>query len=233
MSARYCRGGCGTSIHQWLLPPWMKMSRIGASDVLVVSVEVTSKRRMIGRAPCQSCLRAASARWTDCWVRSHVACSQNGSGTIRKMRSLATVPGAGGLPEEMSFSRLIGGSGGSGRDAMAGCGMGTGLAAAGGAGFGAAAAGTGLAGPLVGAVGALGGCVPLPLTAGFATGVAFTDGTTTGLAAGAGLVTFAALLAAGFGAGLAGAVRAAALALAAFARARVSALTSSSFFMDS
>src|SRR5438094_554915 len=96
-------------MYQWLLPPWMKMSRIGVSDVLVVSWLVTSNSRMTGLAPCQSCLSAASARWTECCVNSQTACSQNGSGTIRKMRSLATPP-VGTFVVERSLSRLMGGA---------------------------------------------------------------------------------------------------------------------------
>src|SRR5437870_3870170 len=80
------------------------MSRTGVSDVLVVSVEVTSNNRMIGRAPCQSWRSAASARCTDWCVSSQVACSQYGSGTIRKMRSLVKPPMAVVLPPERSFS---------------------------------------------------------------------------------------------------------------------------------
>src|SRR5262245_9548910 len=208
----------------------MGMSRTGVSDVLVVSWLVTSNSRMIGLAPCQSCLSAASARWTECCVRSQVTCSQNGSGTIRKMRSLATPPGVG-FEVERSLSRLIGGgrigagfgaTAGTGGSAVRGAGLGgaaTGFAAA------AAALAGGLRDPLVG----LAACVPLvPLPDGL--------GTATGL------VTFAALLAAGLrigleavliGRGVGLAALAAARSLAALAAARVRALTSSSFFMES
>ena len=66
MSARYMRGGWGTSMYQFWPGPWMMMSLTGVSDVLVVSWLVTSNSRMISRAPCQSCRSAASARWTEC-----------------------------------------------------------------------------------------------------------------------------------------------------------------------
>ena len=38
--------------------------------MLVVSWLLTSHTRRIGRAPCQSCPRAASARWIAWWVNS-------------------------------------------------------------------------------------------------------------------------------------------------------------------
>ena len=56
----------------------------------MVSALVTSERRMISRAPYQSCLRAASARWTEWADRSHITWSQYGSLTARMMRSLAS-----------------------------------------------------------------------------------------------------------------------------------------------
>src|SRR5437763_900198 len=92
MSARYDRGGWATSMYQWLHPPCTTMSRSGASDVLVVSCEVTSKSRMIGLAPGQSWPSAASARWTDWTDSSQKACSQNGSGAVRTIRSFTTPP---------------------------------------------------------------------------------------------------------------------------------------------
>src|SRR5918994_3383605 len=79
-------------MYQWVQPPWTTMSRSGRSDVLVVSVEVTSKSRMIGRAPCQSWPMAASARWTDWRDNSQKACSQNGSGAVMTIRSLIGPP---------------------------------------------------------------------------------------------------------------------------------------------
>src|SRR5579885_1924480 len=118
MSARYDRGGWGTSMYQWLHPPWTTMSRSGASDVLVVSWEVTSNTRMIGLAPCQSWPRAASARWTDWTDSSQMACSQNGSGAVMTIRSLTTVPLA--AFEERSLSA---GMVGSGRGAAGGAAM--------------------------------------------------------------------------------------------------------------
>src|SRR3954451_20033551 len=90
MSARYDRGGWATSMYQWLHPPCTTMSRSGASDVLVVSVADTSKSRIIGLAPGQSCPSAASARCTDWTDSSQNACSQNGSGAVRTMRSFTT-----------------------------------------------------------------------------------------------------------------------------------------------
>src|SRR5579883_1248246 len=92
MSARYVRGGWGTSMYQWLHPAWMGMSRTTRSDVLVVSCEVTSVSRRTGRAPCQSCPRAASARWTACTDSSQQAWSQNGSETISQIWSLTAPP---------------------------------------------------------------------------------------------------------------------------------------------
>src|SRR5690348_7341549 len=110
MSARYDRGGCGTSMYQWLHPPWTTMSRSGASDVLVVSCEVTSKSRMIGLAPCQSWPKAASARWTDCSDSSQKACSQYGSGAVTTIRCLTWLPLAGF--DDRSLSGGMPGSGG-------------------------------------------------------------------------------------------------------------------------
>src|SRR6266536_373880 len=92
MSARYDRGCCGTSLYQWLQPPWTTMSRSGASDVLVVSWEVTSNSRMIGFDPGQSWPSAASARCTDWTDSSQKAWSQNGSGAVRTMRSFTAPP---------------------------------------------------------------------------------------------------------------------------------------------
>src|SRR4051794_2777701 len=120
MSARYDRGGCDTSMYQLLHPPTTLMSRTGVSDVLVVSFEVTSNSRMIGLAPCQSCRSAASARCTDWCVSSQVACSQYGSGTIRKMRSFETTPPPG-LAVDRSFSRLIGGGATAGTTGLSTC----------------------------------------------------------------------------------------------------------------
>ena len=84
------------------------MSRSGASDVLVVSCEVTSNSRKIGRAPCQSGPRADSARSTLAWLTSHTAWIQNGSGTISTRRSLVR-PGLDRVVR--SFSGAITGSG--------------------------------------------------------------------------------------------------------------------------
>ena len=52
-------------MYQLLPSPSTAMSRTGVSEVLVVSWLVTSERRMISRAPYQSCLSAASARCTE------------------------------------------------------------------------------------------------------------------------------------------------------------------------
>src|SRR5687767_5749933 len=87
MSARYVRGGCGTSMYHVLPPPCTMMSRTGVSDVLVVSRLVTSNSRMMSRAPCQSCLSAASARWIECGDSSQYACSQYGFDTASRIRS--------------------------------------------------------------------------------------------------------------------------------------------------
>src|SRR5262245_38924186 len=70
----------------------MSTSRTMASAVLVVSWAETSKTRRIGRAPCQSWPRAASARCTDWWVSSQKACSQYGSRTTTTIRSLDDPP---------------------------------------------------------------------------------------------------------------------------------------------
>src|SRR5262249_22868240 len=56
---------------------------------------VTSDSRMMSRAPYQSCLSAASARCTDWVVSSQMTCSQCGSGTAMKMRSLVGPVGTG------------------------------------------------------------------------------------------------------------------------------------------
>src|SRR6476646_953715 len=92
MSTRYDRGGWVTSMYQLLHPPWMSTSRTTPSAVLVVSWALTSQTRRIGRAPCQSWPRAASARWTDWWVSSQKTCSQYGSRTTTTIRSLACPP---------------------------------------------------------------------------------------------------------------------------------------------
>src|SRR5262245_12687218 len=47
---------------------------------------------MMSFAPYQSCLSAASARWTEWADRSHMTWSQYGSMTARKMRSFVGVP---------------------------------------------------------------------------------------------------------------------------------------------
>src|SRR5438067_7424761 len=99
MSTRYDRGGWGTSTYQWLHPAWMTMPRTGASDVLVVSCEVTSNSRSTGLAPCQSCPSAASARCTAWSDNSQQACSQNGSDTINQIWSL-TGPAVRGFLDE-------------------------------------------------------------------------------------------------------------------------------------
>src|SRR5262245_1748391 len=72
--------------------PVTGISRIGVSEVLVVSWLVTSERRTMSLAPYQSCLRAASARWIEWAERSHITWSQYGSFTARIMRSLVGVP---------------------------------------------------------------------------------------------------------------------------------------------
>src|SRR5262245_30488279 len=109
MSTRYCRGGCGTLMYQLRPSLSTGMSRIGVSEVLVVSRLVTSESRMMSLAPYQSCLSAASARWTDWAEMSHITCSQYGSLTARMMRSLACGPLGRGAGNSLGGDGFAGG----------------------------------------------------------------------------------------------------------------------------